>query len=163
MRTALKNLWMREFPGILQNLSSDEIGKVGIDELRQRLDKFLVELNKYTYSKGYMINYGDKEEVTERKEFFEVHLTQRKFPLNKFVFANGEKEKTIRTRLWIVPEGSDESTMIDDGKIIQSECPVVTISPPPSAISPGETAIFSVDVNWDDEGLEKDKIRLECR
>jgi hypothetical protein len=92
-------------------MKKDEFGKTGIDDLRQRFDNFLVELENDPNSTGYILSYGAKKEIDERKEFCEVHLTQRKFSLDRVVFPNGGKEKIIRTRFWRVPAGADASTV----------------------------------------------------
>ena len=84
----------------------DEIGTLQTENLRHRMDQFLVELKNDPGSTGYVVFYGKERQIKKAKEIFDAHIKYREFNMDRFVFVNGEKEKNLRIRLWRVPAGA---------------------------------------------------------
>lgn len=89
----------------------DEFGNINAEDIWSRIDSYLAELQNNPGSEGYIVNYGSERKIKLRKELIKYYLKNRKADLSKLVFANGGKEKEIRTRFWIVPNGADASVI----------------------------------------------------
>jgi hypothetical protein len=90
----------------------EEIPNVGTDDLRQKIDRLSVEIEKNPDTKFFIVNYGVSANISEREKLIRYHLTFRKINVLRVIFVNGGIEKTIRTRIWKVPPGAD-ATVID--------------------------------------------------
>ncbi|MFZ1702444.1 MAG: hypothetical protein WBO10_14715 [Pyrinomonadaceae bacterium] len=87
----------------------DEFEMLPVDDVRARIDAFMIELQNDSTHQGYIINYGTVAQVAAREKVIKEQLAARKFPLGRLIFVNGGVERSIRTRLWIVPPGADAS------------------------------------------------------
>lgn len=89
----------------------DEFGNIKANDVRARIDSFIVELQNNPDSQGYVINYGTSRQIAAREKLIRNHFNFRKFDLSRIVFVNGGAEPEVRTRLWRVPAGADASTI----------------------------------------------------
>ncbi len=90
----------------------DEFGKMHHRDVKARIDVLLEELKKdSTKLQGLIINYGKKSAKRRRVKLIKRHIKKKKLEHLKIVFLDRGVEKTIRTRLWIVPAGADTSVI----------------------------------------------------
>ncbi len=87
----------------------DEFGPVPNNDVRNRLDNFFSELQSDPGHVGYIVNYGTAKQIAAREKLIRNHIAFRGFPADRIVFVNGGREAKIRTRLWVVPAGADET------------------------------------------------------
>ncbi len=90
----------------------DEFGNIPNGDMKARLDAYFVELQNNPDATGYIVNYGSQRQIATREKFIRNQINFRRFETDRIVFVNGGTEKEIRTRLWVVPDGADDS-MID--------------------------------------------------
>lgn len=91
--------------------TSDEFGDITNDDVRTRIDAFIVEIQNNPEMIGVIINYGSAKKVEKREKLIKEHLKFRKFDESSIVFKNGGIEEDIRTRVWRVPQGVDLSVI----------------------------------------------------
>lgn len=87
----------------------DEIGKMSEKAVKKQVKLFLEKLSKEKTAQGYAINYGTSSRIQKREKIFKDLMKKREMTLDTLIFVNAGKEKQIRTRLWIVPQGADAS------------------------------------------------------
>lgn len=95
----------------VNNILIDEFGEIPNDDLINRLDNLFVHLTQDQTATGYILNYGSAKEIKKRESLFKDFFIRKDYDLSKVVFVNGGNEKEIRTRLWIVPQGADPSSI----------------------------------------------------
>ena len=90
-------------------MPSDEWSELKPNEIRVRIDGFLVELINNPESLGVVLLTVKENETLEstnkRLQFFVKHATFRKFDLER-IFFKMERSEDVRTRLWRVPPGA---------------------------------------------------------
>lgn len=89
----------------------DEFGKAANNDVKARIDNLFIALGNDPTATGYVINYGSAREVARRERVIRAHIRDRNLDGSRIVFVNGGVERTIRTRLWVVPAGADTSTV----------------------------------------------------
>lgn len=102
----------------------EEFGNLSCEDLRNRLDLFLIELQNSSDSKGYVMvyegnyySYDYRRKTSELKYQFPVfgeatllsqhmlqHLKYRKFPPEKYLFISGGLRENYTVQLWIFPK-----------------------------------------------------------
>lgn len=93
-----------------QSIFKDEFGVLSTTNLKKRIESYLKDLNADPTAKGYIVNYGDPKDVKKRETSIRnLPEIREGYDSQRIVFVNGGEEKTIRTRLWIVPAGADAS------------------------------------------------------
>lgn len=85
----------------------DEFGELPNDEIRARIDNVFISLQSEPGTKAALINFGSKKDIQTREKLINNHIKFRKYDKNRIIFVDGGKEETIRTRIWLVPEGVD--------------------------------------------------------
>lgn len=89
----------------------DEFGEVSDRYFNWSLDNFLEKLRKVKTATGYVLNYGSDEEVSLRINKINKHFGCRDCLTDmRIVIMNGGTRETLRTELWIVPEGAEPPT-----------------------------------------------------
>ncbi len=93
----------------------DEFGPIPNNDVKARLDIFGGRLANDPTATGYIVNYGSAAQVSRREKLIRDYLvsdaTGPQIDASRLVFVNGGVESAIRTRLWLVPAGSDASTV----------------------------------------------------
>jgi hypothetical protein len=89
----------------------DEFGEIPGDDIRARIDAFLISLQNNPDAYGYIINYGSPEKIAAREKLIAGHVDFRRFPVSAIHFKDGGREDKIRTRLYILPAGVDPSIL----------------------------------------------------
>lgn len=92
----------------------DEFGYIECEDLRQRLDMFMVELINRPDARGYFITYDGKYrgklpvfgETHFRTQMMIEHFKFRNFPMNRVMFINGGYREDYINQLFIVPKGA---------------------------------------------------------
>jgi len=85
----------------------DEVtGVINLDDLRNRVDNFITQLQSEPTSTGVIINYGTDKEVARREADIRKQLTFRNLPADRVRFVRGGTDPGIRTRFFIVPAGA---------------------------------------------------------
>lgn len=91
----------------------DEFGPIPNNDVKARLDIFATRLQNDPTATGYIVNYGSDRDVARRerliKEYMTTDPTGPQLASSRIVFVRGGVESTIRTRLWFVPAGADDS------------------------------------------------------
>lgn len=101
----------------------DEIGFWCCEDVRQRLDTFLLELQNDPEARGVVIFYGGRYHPTchddnemrlpRRGELsylitaIEKHFEFRKFPLDRIKWINGGYKEKVVVQLWHLPKGAE--------------------------------------------------------
>jgi len=85
----------------------DEFGALKPDDLRARIDAFIVALQNNPGNQGYIINYGSAKEVAARENLIKNHLNFRKFPVSQVTMVRGGTTGPINSRLYRVPTGAE--------------------------------------------------------
>jgi hypothetical protein len=103
----------------------DEFGRIQCEDLRMRLDNFLVNLQNSPQSRGHIIVYDGKHsfydyrkkdpkleyrlpifgEATLLTQQMLTHFKFRKFPPEKYLFITGGFRENYTVEFWIVPKG----------------------------------------------------------
>lgn len=80
------------------------------DDLRARIDNFLLELSNNTQARGYIVGRADGSIPGRFQKYFRVfqtHMRFRKFDEKRVSFHRGPDGSTARFELWVIPEGSN--------------------------------------------------------
>ncbi len=98
----------------------DEISNFCCEDIRTRLDTFLIELQNNPETKGYIIYYGGKNHsvcnvnrLPKHKEIniivttFKDQVVFRNQDLGRIVWINGGYRENWTTELWVVPNNAD--------------------------------------------------------
>jgi hypothetical protein len=133
----------------------DEFSSTTYEDILNRLDNLLVRLDADPNATGYIINYGSAKNIKSREKLFKDHFKHRKYDLSRIIFVNGGEEKEIRTRIWIIPAGADPSAILIGKRPYEPNCPAISITPPPNALSADEPYVFVANVSD-----EKDRDKL---
>lgn len=88
----------------------EEFGVVPNGQIRSYLDNFFNNLHNNPTAKGYILNYGNKRDVSRRERLFRDHITFRGMNASQITFMRGKKGVDLKTQLWIVPEGAKPPT-----------------------------------------------------
>jgi len=91
---------------VVEAVMIDEFGELKPDDLRARIDAFIVALQNNPGNQGYIINYGSAREVAARENLIRNHLNFRKFPTSSVTFVRGGTTGPINSRLYRVPAGA---------------------------------------------------------
>ncbi|CAN5843927.1 hypothetical protein BH20ACI4_BH20ACI4_18670 [soil metagenome] len=103
----------------------DEFGNAECEDLRTRLDSFLVELQNNPQSRGYVIVYDGMQysydsrklqnpvfgEATLLTQQMIQHFKYRNFSPDRYLFINGGFRQNYEVELWIVPKYSKPPTL----------------------------------------------------
>ncbi|MEZ5344852.1 MAG: hypothetical protein R2681_04765 [Pyrinomonadaceae bacterium] len=90
----------------------NEFGVLSESELRIRLEPYVKELLADPNTTGYVVIYGRAGDVKKREKFIQKFMIKRgDIEASRIVFVHRGEEKTIRTRLWVVPAGADTSSV----------------------------------------------------
>ncbi|MEZ5308914.1 MAG: hypothetical protein R2684_17345 [Pyrinomonadaceae bacterium] len=89
----------------------DEFGKIPNNDVKTRIDSLFIQLQSDPSATGYIINYGSAKDVRAREKLIRDYIAFRNYDADRVVFVNGGTESTIRTRLWVVPQGADTSNV----------------------------------------------------
>ncbi len=90
----------------------DYFENIKANDVRDRIDLLIATLkNQSDLTMGYIVQYGQAEDVRRREALIRNHLKFRKFDVNRIVFQYRGEEEEIRTRIWIAYEGSDASSI----------------------------------------------------
>lgn len=91
----------------------DEIVKLEEKAVERKLTLFFEKLDTKETSTGYIVNYGTPLQIKKREELIKKLTAKNRYCHYscRLVLVNGGKEMEIRTRLWIVPQGADPSTI----------------------------------------------------
>lgn len=100
----------------------DEFGLVCCEDVRQRLDNFMIELQNDPGASGVVMFYGglkhptcenwNKNRLPRRGELsflittIEKHFMFRKFPLNRITWINGGYKEELTVQLWHMSKGA---------------------------------------------------------
>jgi hypothetical protein len=89
----------------------DEFGEVSDRYFNWSLDNFVERLREVKTATGYIVNYGSDEEVSLRIKEITKHFGCRDCLMDlRIVIMNGGTRKTLKTELWIVPQGVEPPT-----------------------------------------------------
>jgi hypothetical protein len=89
----------------------DEYGHIPDGDILARTDAFLTVLSDNPDSTGYIIIYGPERQIKMRERRFRGLIRDRSFDTSRIIYVIGGPEDIIRTRIWIVPAGTDPSTL----------------------------------------------------
>lgn len=92
---------------VVEAVMVDEFGALKPDDLRARIDAFIVALQNNPGNQGYIINYGSAREVAARENLIKNHLNFRKFPVSQVTMVRGGTTGPINSRLYRVPTGAE--------------------------------------------------------
>ena len=85
----------------------DDFGVLKADDVRARIDAFIVALQNNPNNQGYIINNGSAKEVAARENLIKNHLEFRKFPVDQVTMVRGAVTTgPVSTRLFRVPAGA---------------------------------------------------------
>jgi len=85
----------------------DEFGVLKADDVRARIDAFIVALQNNPNNQGYVINNGSAKEVAAREKLIKNHLEFRKFPVSQVTMVRGAVTSgPVSTKLFRVPAGA---------------------------------------------------------
>ena len=82
---------------------ADEFGKIREEDMEARIEFYFSLFKDRPKALGYIINYGKKSQVAKREKFIKKLIKKYKLEASRFAFSNGGKERSIRTKLWILP------------------------------------------------------------
>ena len=92
--------------------SLDEFGELARDDIRARIDNLYILLGgSDPTTKALIINYGMPKDVTRRLKIIKEHIKFRGLSLDRVYFRYKGVEPNIRTKLWLVPAGADDSEL----------------------------------------------------
>jgi len=83
----------------------DEFGDAKADQIKNKLDSFIIALNNEPTSTGYIINTGSAKEKAARIKIIKAAIAFRKFPTDRLVFVDGG-EGALDTQFWLRPQGA---------------------------------------------------------
>jgi len=86
---------------------TDEFGPLQDDDVKARLDNFLIELNNDPTSQGYIINYGTRAETRKRTAQLMKAINFRKFDKSRITIVDSVSDGGINTKLYRVPAGAE--------------------------------------------------------
>jgi hypothetical protein len=92
---------------VVEAVMIDEFGSLKPDDLRARIDAFIVALQNNPGNQGYIINYGTNRDVVARERLIRNHLAFRKFDASQVTFVRGGTTGPINSRLYRVPAGAE--------------------------------------------------------
>lgn len=88
----------------------DEFGKLGVYELRVRIQNFYVELSNNETAQGYLINYGTDKEIADRERQIQKSINLLQFDSNRLTMVRGGENPNgagVYTKVWIVLPGAE--------------------------------------------------------
>ena len=89
----------------------EEFGVLPSDDVRLRIDNLSIWLQSDPTAYGLIISYGRPDDVTKRHNLIRDHIEFRNFDASRFRIVYRGYEEEIRTRIWTIPEGVDESEL----------------------------------------------------
>src|SRR5215213_3239270 len=78
------------------------------DDFRWRIQIFTEELKKKPTEQGYVVNYGDDEEITDRENRIIGILSELLFDASRITMVRGSEAKEPKTEMWSVPPSADK-------------------------------------------------------
>lgn len=104
----------------------DEIGKIGLNDYKSRLDNFMASLLNNPTTEGLIDLQFDKNDTPKYKisllRNIDKHFIFRKFDKTRITFAIAEVDSEERTLLWLVPAGAKFPNYTDTNhKLIKAE------------------------------------------
>lgn len=82
----------------------DEFENNTIGGIKARIDNFYIELNNNLNAKGYVVNYGTRQQIALRNQYIKNAITLRRFDLSRITFIVAGTSKTIKTEFWMDAE-----------------------------------------------------------
>lgn len=83
------------------------------EKVKMRIDAFFAELKKDSKAQGYIINYGSPKEIKIRRKQITDSINFRKYDAMRLTFVDAGYSRSVKTELWIVPNGADEPYISD--------------------------------------------------
>jgi hypothetical protein len=84
----------------------DQFGDIPNDDVRERLDAFLITLQNWPSSKGYIVSSGPADKIKKRENLVRSHGEFRNFGLERIILKDGGREESLRSVFWVVPDGA---------------------------------------------------------
>ena len=92
-------------------ITVEEFGAVPNDRIKAINDRAALTFTQNPDSRIFVISYGPAAQVRRRNNFIVTDLTRRlNVPAGQIVVVNGGVERTLRTRILVVPAGAPEPT-----------------------------------------------------
>jgi hypothetical protein len=87
-----------------------EIGAATNQKIKNIIKEFDNALTKEQTATGYIINYGNALDIAKRERQIRNSINFRRYDAVRIVIINGGKSNTLKTIIWIVPEGAEPPT-----------------------------------------------------
>jgi hypothetical protein len=91
-------------------VKTDEFGVLANDDVKNRIDNFIIELQNDPTSTGVIINYGNAKDKAKRLKVINDQIKFRKFDASRITFVDGGEAAEVKTELWRVPAGATAPT-----------------------------------------------------
>lgn len=89
----------------------DEFDGRSCDDFSARIDNFYLELNNNLTSQGYVIFYGNNDELEKKLRYemmFDGTVKFRKYDKTPIIKIRNEETGNAKVQLWIVPAGAEK-------------------------------------------------------
>jgi len=94
-----------------QAIQIDEFGNISCDDFLARTDNFFLELQNHPTSQGYVLIYGNKDDL-RKKIVYELWtngaIKFRNFDSERVIQVRGAETENIKIQFWRVPAGAEK-------------------------------------------------------
>lgn len=87
-----------------------EFGPSSATNIAAKITGFYRKLQKEKSSQGYVINYGGAKAIKKRRGLLMKGINFRMYDPPRVTFVDVVTKKSVKTIMWIVPEGAEEPT-----------------------------------------------------